>query len=609
MPSRPGKSAGFLERSSLIRRYLWKYRKWVAIGLFALVCVDIFEIIPPLLLKRAIDSIVAGSPYAELFRISGLFILVAVFQAIGRYGWRKFLIRASFEGGRDIRDAFGAHLFRMPASFYDKRRIGELMSLATNDVEAVRMAIGPGLLTLADALFYVLTVPIVMFMLSPKLALFALLPLPIIPFIVARKEREVHARFERVQDCFGRLASSSQENLNGVRINRAFAREDVRVAEFKRMGEEFVALNMSLARVQSTFGPTLDFTMSLGLVLLLYFGGASVIDGAVTLGTFVAFQRYIQKMVWPMTAVGLAITYYERAIASSDRLKEVQAVESDIPEPKNPRLPAHQLGAVEFRKLIFTYPGAQKPALTDINLKIEPGERIAFLGSIGSGKSALLGILPRVYPIDPGMAFLDGIDIRDYPLAELRARIGYVSQDIFLFSESVRENIALSLANPGGDVQSQIEEAARASMIHDEILKFSNGYQTQLGERGVNLSGGQKQRVTLARALIRKPAVLILDDALASVDTRTESLILAQLRDRGQRKTELLAAHRISTVQSADRIVVLENGKILQQGTHAKLIAERSGLYFRYYEQQRLKDELESYASSLEIIEQPREAT
>lgn len=586
----------------------------MTIGLAALVFVDILEVFPPLLLKRAVDIAVLKEPVARLAMVAWIYLGLGLLQGFGRYGWRMYLIRSSILAGRDLRLKFTEHLFGLSASFFDRRRIGDLMSLATSDVDAVRMAIGNGLLTFADALFYMLTVPVAMYLLSPKLTLLAFLPLPFIPWIVIRNEREIHSRFERVQELLSRLSSMAQENLGGIRIVKAFAREDAQVARFSREGAESIRLNMSLARVQSSFGPTLDFFMSLGMVLLLFVGGASAIDGAITLGTFVAFQRYIQKMVWPMAAMGLAITHYQRSAASTSRLGEILAEQTDVPEPAVPRLPVdyqpggawRTRGEIEFRHLSFRFPGATEDALHDLSLTIGASERVAFAGVIGSGKTALLGLLPRLYPVAAGMIFVDGVDVNEWPLEELRRQVGYVSQDVFLFSESVIENVAFGLSGAAEfALRSNLESATALANVHDDVVGLAFGYQTRLGERGVNLSGGQKQRLTLARALAKEPAILVLDDALSSVDVQTEEKILRSLRARPARNTEMIAAHRISTLKDADRIVVLAHGQVHQLGGHAQLIGQE-GAYRRFYEQQRLKEDLESFLEVSALETPPR---
>lgn len=603
----------FLKNSSFLRHYLWKYRKYAAVGLLSLVIVDILEVLPPIFLKRAVDVAVERGPLRELAVVAGAYFVVALIQAIGRYGWRMYLIRASLLSGRDLRGKFAHHLYGLSASFFDKRPVGDLMSLNTSDVEAVRMMLGSGLLTLADALFYFVTVPIAMFYLSPQLALLAFVPLPIIPWLVMRNQREIHARYERVQESFSRISAMSQESLNGIRVIKGFAREDAAAGRFGREGARFSALSLELAKVQSAFGPTLDFMMSLGMVLLLFVGGKLLIDdpgGALSLGTFVAFQRYIQKMVWPMAALGMALSSYQRSVTSANRLKEVLGASTDVPEDLAHAAPRGQgmEGRIEFRDLTFRFPGSSPgeagAALSGITLTIEAGERVAFVGAVGAGKTALLSLVPRLYPVAPGMLLIDGVDINRWSIDELRRHVGYVSQDVFLFSETVLENVAYGLSSREltsieAGPRDSIEEAAALACVHEDVLGLHESYRTRVGERGVNLSGGQKQRLTIARAIVKKPAILLLDDALAAVDVQTEERILRGLRARPGRNTEIIAAHRISTVRDADRIVVLERGRVTQLGTHSQLVAQKGGIYARFYDQQRLKADLESYSERL----------
>jgi ATP-binding cassette subfamily B multidrug efflux pump len=600
----------FLEDSSILRGYIWKYRKLVLAGIFALAIVDILEVFPPILMKNAVDTVVAGGPVEKLAHVAIVYFLVCFIQGFGRYGWRMYLIRSGVLAGRDLRSKYAHHIFGLSMSFFDRRRIGDMMSLATSDVESVQQTLGSGLLTFFDAVFYFATVPIAMYMLSPKLTLLAFLPLPIIPLLVMRNEREIHTRYEKVQEQFSKLSAVVQESLNGIRVTKAFAKENVQVQRIRTFGEEFMKRSLHLARVQSAFGPTLDFTMSLGLVLLLYIGGGAIVKDpshAVTLGTFVAFQRYIQKMVWPMAALGMALSFYQRSVTSSDRLKEIFSQNTDVPEANRVGALPEAKGRVEFKNLSFKFPGTTNNVLSNITLTIEPGERVAFVGTIGAGKSALLSLLPRLYPVERGMLFIDGWDVNDWPVQELRKRVGYVSQDVFLFSESVTENVAYGLhewASAGPPITS-IEEATQLASVHQDMLGLVSSYKTRLGERGVNLSGGQKQRLTIARALAKRPTVLVMDDALSSVDVQTEEKILKGLANRPNRNTEIIAAHRISTVKEANKIVLLDGGFVRQVGTHEELIADRRGAYRKFYEQQqlqeKLKGELEDYAEKLDI--------
>ncbi len=613
----------------MLRHYFWKYRRLVCVGFAALVMVDGLEVVPPLLMMLAIDLALGKPMHYRLGSLAWeptfaslalIYVGVALLQGAGRYGWRMYLIRASVLSGRDLRGSFARHLFGLGASFFDRTPIGALMSLSTNDVEAVRNMIGSGFLTLADSLIYFVTVPIVMWMLSPKLTLIAFIPLPFLPWIIRRNEREIHQRFEQVQECFGELSAMTQESLNGVRVLKAFSKEAVQAQRFKDLGERFVKLNLRLARVQSSFGPTMDFAMSLGMVSLLVVGGGMIIRnhgisesnlgaGSITLGVFVAFQRYIQKMVWPMAALGVALGIYERSVSSSQRIEKIESENCDVRDSEKTELPAGAVpggawktsGKIEFRNLGFRFPGSEQPVFKDISLTVEPGERVAFVGMIGSGKSALLSLLPRLYPVGSGMLFIDGVDVNRWPLRELRRQVGYVGQEVFLFSESVLENIAYGLHGrlAGLDREPAIRDAAELACVHGEVSGFVSAYQTRVGERGVSVSGGQKQRLTIARAIVKEPPILVLDDALSAVDVQTETKLLEGLRSRPGRNTELIAAHRISTVREADRIVVLDRGEISQIGTHSELSARRSGIYWQFCQQQRFQEDLIRYEQSL----------
>ncbi|HEX4924363.1 MAG TPA: ABC transporter ATP-binding protein, partial [Bdellovibrionales bacterium] len=385
----------------------------------------------------------------------------------------------------------------------------------------------------------------------------------------------------------------AQEGLIGARVVKSFAIEDTMIERFKKAGLENVRLNVHLARVQTAFGPLLDFSVSLGLVLLLYVGGESVIGQTLSLGTFVAFQRYIQKLVWPMAALGLAITHYQKSVASSWRLKEIFEEPEEIPQAGPEGRKLH--GRILVNDLTFTYPGAAKPSLQNINLVIEPGTRVAFMGPVGSGKTTLLSLFAKLYAVPRGRIYIDGIDINDWSAADLREQIGFVAQDVFLFSESIAENVAFGMVRG----REHVESAARLASVHDEIAAFPLGYETKLGERGINVSGGQKQRISIARALVREPPLLILDDALSSVDFHTEERILSGLQSAGFERTQIIAAHRISTVKNADQIFVMKDGKIVQTGGHRQLLSQ-PGLYRQFYEQQQVQEELDEYLRQIE---------
>lgn len=572
-----------------------------------LLFVDLLELLPPLLIKNALDAVIDGHPYREVLRFAVIYLGVHILQGFCRWGWRLFLIRSSMYAGRDLRSDFASHLFNLPMSFYDKNRVGDLMARANGDVESIRQFLGPGLLTFADAFFYVSTVPLAMYFLSPRLTLITLLPLSLIPFIAWKMQRAIHDRYKASQDQFSNIAAMAQENLDGIRVVKAFAREENQHHRFRLLGEEYIRRNLRLSRVQSSFGPLMDFIASLGIVLLIWVGGKYVGVGTITLGTFVAFQRYIQKMIWPMMALGFAANFYQRSLASSERMKQVFRQTTDIQSPAKPRVPsgmqgpvARTAGRIEVRGLNFAFPSDKesRDVIRNLSFTIEPGMRAAFVGRIGSGKSALFSLIPRIYPAPHGTILVDGVPVEEWPLEVLRSQIGFVSQDVFLFSESVFDNIGFGLADASrsiADRENAVFQAAEMAAVGAEIRGLPSGFSTLLGERGVNLSGGQKQRVALARALATSPPILILDDTLSAVDVQTEEKILRNLRSRTGKNTELIAAHRISTVKDADCIFVLEKGELVESGSHSELIKKKGGVYSHFYEEQRLKEDLESY--------------
>jgi ATP-binding cassette, subfamily B, multidrug efflux pump len=586
--------------SALVRKYLWNNRKLVFWGMLTLILVDLLEIVPPLLLKRAIDHLSLPSQFQVIAECAILYFAVFFFQGLGRYGWRMFLIRSSYLSGRDLRHEFVNHLFKLPPAFYDKNRVGDLMSLSNGDVESVRQYLGPGILTLADSLFYLLSVPVAMALLSPKLTLIVLLPLPLIPIVVMAYEKRIHLRYKASQNHFSEISSMAQESLNGIRVVKAFAQESKQESRFRKLGETYIELNLKLARTQSSFGPLMDFFTSLGLVALIWWGGLEVIDGSVSLGTLVAFQRYMQKMVWPMIAVGFSMSMYQRAKASSERLTDVLIRQSEITE-KSPALGRTRKQnpdprEIRIQNLSFAYPSnPERMVLKNVSLQVEKGMRVALMGGVGSGKTTLLQLLPRLYQAPEKTIHVGGSFIEDWNLQELRKSFGMVTQDVFLFSDTLEKNISFREPHLAANHRTEkVIQRVKEAEFSQDLQHLENGLLTVLGERGVTLSGGQKQRVSIARALFDQPPVLLFDDALSAVDVKTESRLLASLRQHLGGSTLLYSAHRLSSVRDADLIAVLHQGELVQQGTHTQLLKERSGPYFRFYEQQRIEEELEA---------------
>jgi ATP-binding cassette subfamily B protein len=551
------------ESQQLLIEALKPYRLSVVLGLLSLILVDSLEVLPAVLLKKGVDLVhesqfTMDETERKLLWIALGYFGVSLIQGLCRYAWRIFLVRSSMFAGRDIRNRLVLKMLRLLPDFHHRNRVGNLMSLSTSDVDTVRMALGPGLLTFADAFFYFITVPIAMFLMSWKLAVLSLIPVLFLPFVVMKLEKQIHERFIVTQQTLSEMSSFVQEALGGVRILKSFAKEDLAVGRLIQLGRSYVAQNDRLGAVQQLLGPLMDFVMSMGLVVLLYFGGKFVIQDEISLGTWVAFQRYIQIMIWPMIALGLSVTYYQRAIASAKRLLMV------LNEPEDPReklvagksvdLFLEKQGQplkVEFKNLTFSYPGSNRAVIRDFSLIIHPGERIALVGPVGSGKSTLIRILIGEYAPPAGTVFVDDIDITTLAPVILRKRVAAVLQDVFLMSDTVSQNIAYSKRSEFSEVPYRAYQAA----IDLEIEKLESGYETLLGEKGVQLSGGQKQRVSIARALFARPDLLILDDSFSAVDVETERLLTERLKDRSG--TEIWIAHRESTLRFCDRRVQL----------------------------------------------------
>jgi ATP-binding cassette subfamily B multidrug efflux pump len=574
--------------------YLKRYKRAFFWGGVSVVLSNAIWILFPHLLGIALDDLKAGVTQQKILRYAGLLVLVSIGRGIFLFLTRWVLIGISRDIEFDLRNDLFRQLEKQSAGYYAEHRTGDIMARMTNDLNAVRMLLGPAIMYSANTVVFSVGAVYFLLRISPFLTLVALVPLPLASVLVQTMGRKIHERFERIQAQFSEISAQAQENFSGARLVRAFAQEEPQIASFETANRENVRRGLRLVQLMGMLWPTLEFILGLSLAITLLVGGHEVVSGRIRVGDFTAFTVYMMMLTWPVIALGWVVNLVQRGTASVIRIDELMTEKPTIDDAAADKTlgPETRLrGKIEFRHLNFAYTDTEgKPVevLHDINLEIPAGTSLALVGPTGSGKSTLVGLIARLYDAAPGMVLVDDRPVRDYPLATLRANIGFVPQETFLFSESIRENIAL------GAQQASTEDvlaAAEAAHIRREFEEFPHGMDTAVGERGLTLSGGQKQRTAIARAVVRDPAILVLDDALASVDTYTEETILRQLREVMVDRTTIFISHRISTVRHADRIAVLVNGRIAELGTHEELLS-LGHFYANLYEKQLLEEEL-----------------
>jgi ATP-binding cassette, subfamily B, multidrug efflux pump len=583
--------------------YFRPYRRGLAVGLVLVAISNVFTVAGPWILRLAVDAL--GDPgvtMARVIRYALLIVLVAILGGAARYGMRELLNGISRRIECDLREDFFRHLLRLDARFYGAHRTGDIMSRATHDTLAVRQAVGPAIMYAVNTTVMSVFTLSLMLWISPRLTVLALIPMVILPPAVVGFGRIIHRRFERIQEQFAALSTLVQENLTGVRLVRAYVQERDQEARFREMNQEYVDRNLHLVKAQGFFHPLLGLLTGVAMVVVLWVGGGEVMAGRITVGDFVAFAFYLNLLTWPLIALGWVVNLFQRGEASMARLNRILLTEPAV-VPGKGRAPAEAMeGKVEFRGVSFRYPGTEREVLRNLTFRVEPGETVAVVGPTGSGKSTLVSLLPRIYDPTGGVILLDGVPLAEHDPVLLRRRMGIVPQDAFLFTETIAANVGLGLeipvpheddadTHPDGP-DHRIILASRIAQLHDQVASFPRGYRTYLGERGINLSGGQKQRAALARALARDPVILVLDDALSAVDTETEARILGHLRDDLKRRTAFLISHRLTAVMHADRILVLDEGELVEEGTHETLMA-RKGVYATLLRRQLLEREIE----------------
>ena len=571
--------------------FMRPYRGILAVGLAMVLISNRFAVLGPRYLQQGIDALRAGAAFGDVSHFALLLVGVALIGGVARYFMRDILNSASRRVEFDLRNVLYDHVQQMPAEFYDRFATGDIMARATNDLLAVRMVAGPAMMYLIDTIIRAMLIVPAMLHISPLLTGIALLPLLGLPLAMVVLGQKIHHRTLDIQNQFGELTNFVHENLSGVRVVRAYRQERAETDAFRRLNEDYRRRNLALAKVQGVFYPVLTLFGGLGAAAVLYVGGGLVLQGEVSVGAFIAFGVYLAMLVWPMIALGWAINLFQRGAASMARINQLLRERPSIVSPSSAAglPPAQGARALTVDGVWFRYPNAPERGwvLQDVSFYVAPGRSLAVVGATGAGKSTLVDLLVRTYDPDRGRILIDGVDIRTISLADLHQAIGFVPQETFLFSQTLRDNVLLGAPDDG-----RLERVAETSQLAAALSDLPSGFDTMLGERGINLSGGQKQRAAIARALAQDPPIFVLDDALSAVDAQTEAKILAGLRGALAGRTSVIVSHRLTAVREADWILVLDSGRLVEQGTHEELVA-RGGRYWELLRRQQLEEELE----------------
>ena len=572
-----------------LNKYFFRYKIKLLFGLIFILCSNAAQVYIPIILKDSIDSLQSNITYEEILSYAGLIVLVAVIGGFFRFLIRATIIVTSRKIEYDLRSDFWEHIQKLPTKFFQNNSTGNLMAHVTNDISAVRMYIGPAVMYSVDTVSKFIIVIVIMISLNPILTIYTLIPLPLLSFFVYKLSKKIHTKFTKIQEKFSDLTAKAQESFSGIRVVKSYVREESEISLFTELSKDYLDRTMDKVKVQALFVPLLFLITGISVIVVIWVGGSMVINEEMTLGEIIAFVAYLSLLIWPVIAFGWVLNIIQQASASMKRLLKIFAEVDDVEDSKTTDKSITEIkGEIEFKDVSFRYARESVDVLKKLSFKIKNGETLAIIGRTGSGKTSLINLIPRLFDVSEGEILIDGNNVMEIPKSVLRKSVGMVGQETFLFSDTLTNNIAYGLTDVDAEI---IDNVSEISNLKKDIEGFSAGYETVLGERGITLSGGQKQRTSLARALAINPKILILDDSFSAVDTNTEEVILTKLKDFMKDRTSIIISHRISTVKNADKIIVLDNGEIAEQGNHNELV-EFGGIYADLHQKQLLEEEL-----------------